>query len=189
MKCPLYCLIAIAVFMSIPVFAEQSSEFVGQPKFEEGEDFGYFIWKEGNTWKVRWTTFGRMRQFSGRVIANGGDIKSLQRIDVETERRIIRPGRTRRVVVGPKGKTRVVRGQQPIVEERVQDRIKKESDREISFTARTNDDIDGFNFKVEDNTETLRFVLEVGGRSRTDFVKIGAKKRRPEANPFVVILK
>ena len=184
----LYCLIAVAVFLSLPVWAEQSSEFSGQPKFKEGDDFGYFVWKEGDKWKVRWTTYGKMRHFSGRVVAKGGDIKSLDRIDVETERRIIRPGHRTRVVRGPMGKPRVVVRRPPIVEERRQDVIKKESDREITFTARTDDDIDGFNFKVKEDVRELRFILKVDGRSRVDFVKIGAQERRPKANPFIVFL-
>ncbi len=190
MRNPLFCFtIIIAFFVSLPAYAEQSSEFIGQPKFEEGEDFGYFVWKAGDTWKVRWTTFGSLRHFKGRVIAEAGDIKSLKRIDVETERRIIRPGYAPRVVRGPRGRPRVVAGRGPIVAEREQDRIEKETDHEIRFSSLTDDDIDGFDFKVTDDARALRFVLEVDGRSKADYVHVGAAARRPTANPFVVILK
>ena len=175
--------------MSLPVQAEKSSEFNGQPKFKEGENFGYYVWKAGDTWKVRWTTFASLRHFTGRVIADGGDIKSLKRIDVETERRIIRPGHVSRVVRGPRGRVRVVERRAPVVAEREQDRIEQETERLIRFSARTDDDIDGFDFKVHDDARQLRFVLEIDGVSRVDQVRIGPDAIRPAANPFVVILK
>lgn len=101
----------------------------------------------------------------------------------------MRPGHAPRVVRGPRGRTRVVAGRTPVVVEREQDRIEKESDREVRFSARTDDDIDGFDFKVEDDARELRFVLEIDGASRVDYVKIGPDARRPSSNPFAVILK
>jgi hypothetical protein len=183
------CLILIVVCICLPALcAEKSLELIGQPKFEQGESLGCYVWKAGDTWKVRWTTFGSMRHFTGHVVAEGGDIKSLKRIDVETERKIIRPGRAPRVVVGPKGRVRIVGGRGPVVAEREQDRIEKESDRLIRFSARTNDDIDGFDFKVDKDARELRFVLEIDGLSRVDYVRIGHDARRPSGNPFVVVL-
>ncbi|MGH9882239.1 MAG: hypothetical protein ACRD6N_12455, partial [Pyrinomonadaceae bacterium] len=71
----------------------QSEIFEGRPVFAEGADFGYFLWRDGNKWHVRWTTKGRLRVFSGYVESTGGKLKSLKRIDVEEERKVIAPGR------------------------------------------------------------------------------------------------
>ncbi|MBK8316127.1 MAG: hypothetical protein IPL01_19805 [Acidobacteria bacterium] len=73
------------------VFAQIES-FDGKPEFKEGTDMGYFIWHEGDTWKLRWTTMGQRRHFTGHVTAEDGELKSLKRIDVESERKVIRPG-------------------------------------------------------------------------------------------------
>ncbi len=182
-------LLFVALGLTLSVQAERASDFVGQPKFEEGEALGYYVWKSGDTWKVRWTTFGSLRHFTGRVAAEGGDLKSLKRIDVDTERKVIRPGHSPRVVVGPRGRARVVRGRGPVVAKRDQDRIEKETDRLIRFSARTDDDIDGFDFKVDDDIRELRFVLEIDGASKIDNVRIGPKAQRPSSNPLVVRFK
>jgi len=183
------CLFFIASGLTLSVHGERPSEFVGQPKFEEGEALGYYVWKSGDTWKVRWTTFGSLRHFTGRVTAEGGEIKSLKRIDVDTERKVIRPGYAPHVVRGPRGRAHVVRGRGPVIAEHEQDRIEKENDRLIRFSARTNDDIDGFDFKVDDAVRELRLVLEIDGASRIDYVRIGPNAHRPSSNPLVVLLK
>jgi hypothetical protein len=184
------CLIPMVACLCLPaVFAQQLSDFEGKPKFEQGEALGYFVWKEGDTWKVRWTTFGKMRNFKGRVTAEGGDIKSLKRIDVESERRIINPGYEPQVVVGRRGGVRVIGGRSPVVVERTQDKIEKESDRMIRFTALTDDDIDGFDFKVAKETRELKFSLLLDGVAQVNIIKIGPDARIPSSNPFVVVLK
>lgn len=163
--------------------------FNGRPTFKEGRDFGYYVWREGDTWHVRWTTLGAMRRFSGTVTADGGDLESLKRIDVETERRVIRPGRPPRVVVGPRGRARVAGGRPPLVATTEQDRIEKDGDDKIRFNARTDDDIDGFDFKVDDEVVRLRFALRIDGNSRPLDVEVGTGNRHPSGNPFVVSVK
>src|SRR4030095_213074 len=81
--------------------ATTAAQFEGRPQCKEGKAFGYFIWREGDTWKVRWTTFGAEKRFAGNVIVEGDELKSFKRIDVDEERRVIRPGRPTRVVRGP----------------------------------------------------------------------------------------
>ena len=36
----------------------QADMFEGQPTFSQGAELGYYIWKEGDKWKVRWTRWG-----------------------------------------------------------------------------------------------------------------------------------
>jgi hypothetical protein len=50
--------------------------FDGRPAFKEGKALGYFIWRDGDTWKLRWTTFGAEHRFTGRVVVEGGQIAS-----------------------------------------------------------------------------------------------------------------
>jgi hypothetical protein len=180
--------VMLFVFLAATLPAAEDVMFQGRPTFREGSDRSYFVWKDGNQWHVRWTTLGKMLRFSGSVIAEGGKLKSLDKIDVEKERDIIRPGGAR-VVVGPRGRVRGVVRRPAVVAEREQDKIDKEDDHTIRFVARTNDDIDGFDFKVDDSVKVLRFRLEIEGNSQASEVQAGRNNEHPRANPFVVNLR
>lgn len=170
--------------------ATLAARFDGKPQFKEGKAFGYFVWREGTTWKVRWTTFGAQKRFSGAVIVEGGLLQSFKRIDVDEERRIIRPGHGPSVVRGPRGAIRrVTPGRGPVVAEREEDHINQENEHEIRFSARTDDDIDGFDFKVGDRTDRIRFRLEIDGRMLADEIEIGARNIHPDEDPLVAVLR
>lgn len=186
-KCVTSALILLALAFS-PVVTAQSDIFEGKPAFAEGIDLGYYVWRDGQTWRVRWTTKGTLRSFSGSVTAEGGELKSLKRIDVEEERRVLYPGRAPRVVYGPRGRPHVRGGRAPVVVTRKQDKIEKSGDRRIVFNARTNDDIDGFDFKVDENVRSLRFVLEIDGQPRPQHVEVGRNNRKAPSIPLVVEL-
>ena len=67
-------LLCIAAIAPLPAMAAASvSMFDGRPAFSEGEGRGYYVWRDGDTWHVRWTTFGSVHHFSGSVVAEGGD--------------------------------------------------------------------------------------------------------------------
>ena len=186
--------IAVVLSMSGAAFtlhaATAVARFEGKPQFKEGKALGYFIWRDGDTWKVRWTTFGSQHRFTGNVIVEGGELKSFKRIDVDTERKVIRPGRAPRVVRGPRGRVRAVEpGRGAVVADRVEDHINQENEHEIRFTARTDDDIDGFDFKVGDRTDRIRFKLEIDGRMKSDDIEIGARNFHPEEDPLVAVMR
>src|SRR5690242_15190940 len=82
-------LLGLWLVLVAPTAAAQTELFEGKPEFKEGTDMGYYIWREGDTWKLRWTTTGALRHFTGHVTAEGGELKSLKRIDVETERKVL----------------------------------------------------------------------------------------------------
>lgn len=171
---------------SVPALAEVRAErLAGRPVFSEGEALGYFVWRDGDTWKVRWTTFGADHRFTGRVMVVGGTIRSLKRVDADTERRVIRPGRPARV--GPRGRARPGRG--AVVATVQEDRIEQETERLIRFSTRTDDDIDGFDFKVSSATNRLQLVLEIDDRPRPEEVEIGRGNLRPNEHPLVVLLR
>lgn len=166
------------------------ARFDGQPTFSDGKALGYFVWKDGDTWKLRWTTFGAEHRFSGRISAEGGDIKSLKRIDVDTERKVIAPGRAPRVVRGPRGRVRArVGGRAPVVASREEDKIEQETEHVIRFVTRTDDDVDGLEFKVTGTTQLLRFVLEIDGVPRPAEVEVGRDNFKPNEIPLVVRLR
>lgn len=181
----------VLVGMSIPIGADVNADrFNGKPEFREGKDLGYFVWKDGDTWKLRWTTFGADHRFTGRVTAEGGELRSLKRIDVDTERKVIAPGRAPRVVRGPRGRVRGVTGGRPaVVASREEDKIEQETERVIRFATRTDDDIDGFDFKVTDGATLLRFVLEIDGKPRPAEVEVGRENFKPRENPLVAKLR
>jgi hypothetical protein len=177
----------LCLSVMIPLKAAPVSMFDGKPAFAEGEALSYYVWREGDTWNLRWTTFGAFHHFTGSVTAEGGKLESLKRVDVETERRVIAPGRPAHVVVGPRGRVRGVRGGTgPVVETRTQDHIDKEGDRRIVFNTRTNDDIDGFTFKVNKDVKVLRMALQIDGQPRPRMIQVGRNNTRVQADPIVV---
>jgi hypothetical protein len=182
----------VMVACSAPyVRAETAKDrFVGRPKFDEGKALGYFVWQDGNTWKVRWTTFGAERRFSGRVTVEGAEFKSLKRIDVDAERRVLVPGRPTRVVRGPRGRVRgVAPGRAPVVATREEDRIEQETEHVLRFVTRTDDDIDGFDFTLNNENGVLRFVLEIDGAPRPAEIEVGRNNFKPMEDPLIVRLK
>ena len=188
--------IAIAVLVfGFPIFTAgllaqtDASRFNGKPTFSEGDALGYFIWKDGDTWKLRWTTFGAEHRFTGRIAVEGGEIRSFKRIDVDTERKVIAPGRGRRVVRGPRGNARVVPGRPAVVAAREEDRIEQESERVIRFATLTDDDLDGCEFRVTDGTQTIRLVLEIDGVARPEEVEVGGANFKPNQNPLLIRLR
>jgi hypothetical protein len=181
-------LLFISMLGLLPSVMAQAEIFEGKPTFAEGTDLGYYIWRDGDTWRIRWTTRGQVRRFSGSVVSEGGELKSLKRIDLETERRVLYPGRAPRVVYGPRGRARVGRGRAPVIVEREQDKIEKDGDKRIVFFARTDDDIDGFDFKADKDVRLLRFVLEIDGKQVPQRVEIGRNNRRAQNLPLMVRL-
>lgn len=177
------------LMLHVPGAQAQVAQFNGKPDFSKGSELGYFIWRDGDTWKVRWTTTGAMRAFSGVVTAEGGELRSLNRIDVETERRIIRPGHAPRITVGPRGRVHARGGRPAVIAKREQDHITKDGDRRIRFHARTDDDIDGFDFKVDGNVTALRFNLEIDGKGLPRYVEVGKDNQHPPNVPFAVQLR
>ncbi|HKG23481.1 MAG TPA: hypothetical protein VKC34_16395 [Blastocatellia bacterium] len=181
-------LLLVSMLGLSPSALAQADRFDGKPAFAEGADLGYYVWRDGDTWHVRWTTRGQMRRFSGSVAAEGGELKSLKRIDLESERRVLYPGRAPRVVYGPRGRAHVRGGRAPVVVERNQDKVEKDGDRRIVFLARTDDDIDGFDFKVTDEVNVLRFMLEIDGKQMPNLVEMGKNNQRAQNMPLLVRL-
>jgi hypothetical protein len=183
-------LILVLLFASSSLLAQTLSvgSFDGKPKFKEDDELSYYVWREGSRWHVRWTTWGGMRLFTGNVMSEGGEVKDLKRVDVETERRVIRPGRPGGVWRGPRGRLHAAPGRAPVVVSREQDRIEREDDHRIRFVARTND-VDGFDFTVDDQVKLLRFVLEIDGRVALAEVEAGKGNQEIPRVPFVVQIK
>ena len=189
--CALSGFAVIMVLFGHTAFAQTNvARFEGEPKFDEGKALGYFIWKDGDTWKLRWTTFGGEHVFSGRIAIEGGEFKSMKRIDVDEERKVIRPGRAPHVVRGPRGRVvGTTGGRAPVVATREEDHIVQETEQLIRFNTRTNDDMDGVNFKVSDDTRVIRFNLEIGGEPRPREVEVGKNNFKPLENPVIVRLR
>jgi hypothetical protein len=172
-----------------PRAVAQTAMYEGRPAFAEGVDLGYYIWKDADKWNVRWTTKGAMRRFTGAVEADAGELESLKRIDVESESKVLYPGRARHVVVGPRGRARVTRGRAPVVVTKDQDKIEKDGDRRIVFNALTNADIDGFSFKVDGEPTELRFFLQIDGNPARNLIEVGKDNAKPQGPPVVIRLK
>jgi hypothetical protein len=164
--------------------------FDGKPEFKEGKALGYFIWRDGDTWKLRWMTFGAAHKFAGRVVVEGGEIESFKRIDPDKERQLIRPGKPGAVVRGPRGRAVGVRpGRAPVVAEKNEDRIEQESETIVRWLTNTNDDLDGVDIKVTRSTRLLRFNLLIDGEARPQEVEIGRNNVKASESPVRALLR
>jgi len=183
--------VALLATTSVSAVAQTAAvRFDGRPEFKEGKAMGYFLWRDGDTWKLRWTTFGAQHRFSGRVVVEGGQIASFKRIDVDEERKVIRPGYSPRVVRGPRGRVRTVRpGRAPVVAERTEDKIEQEDERTLQWLTETDDDVDGIDFKVTEPSVVIRFNLLIDGDPRPAEVEVGKENFKPNENPVRARLK
>lgn len=164
------------------------ARFEGRPEFRAGFDRGYYVWSDGNQWHVRWTTQGKTQSFTGQVIADGGKLTDLDRVDLERESRLVRTGSHPVLVRGRYGAVHAERRATTAVVTHEQDHVDKDGDRTIRFRARTDADIDGFDFEVDKYVRALRFVLEIDGQSRPVDVEVGRNNARVVGNPFTVTL-
>jgi hypothetical protein len=76
-----------------------------------------------------------------------------------------------------------------VVAARDEDHINQENEHEIRFAARTDDDIDGFDFKVDERTDRVRFRLEIDGRMQAEEIEIGARNVHPDEDPLIAVLR
>jgi len=182
-------LLIAAVLLRSSTALAQAAMYDGTPTFAEGADIGYYLWRDGGKWHVRWTTKGATHVFSGNIASVGGEMHKLKRVDPESEYRVLYPGRARQVYVGPRGRVRVAPGRAPVVASHEQDKVDKENDHLIVFTSRTTGDIDGFDFEVDDSTSELRFALEIGGKVVPNLIETGKNNSHPRRDPLVVRLK
>jgi hypothetical protein len=186
------CTAALALLAPARLIADVPvARVVGQPDFKGGKALGYFVWKDGDTWKVRWMTFGAEHRFSGRILLEGGgEITSMKRIDVDKERKVLAPGRTPKAVRGPRG--RVVGrtpGRGAVVATREEDKIEQETEQLIRFNTQTDEDVDGVDFKLSGNPRVVRFVLEIDGQPRPTEVEVGRDNFKPNEDPLEVRLR
>lgn len=59
----------------------------------------------------------------------------------------------------------------------------------LTFVARTDDDIDGVDFQVDDAARLVRFVLEIDGVARPAEIEIGKDNVKPKGHPVIVRLR
>ena len=157
----------------------QSSMFDGRPAFSQKVDLAYYVWREGDTWHVRWTTKGRMRTFTGSVSATGGELSSFKRIDVDSERKVMY-GRGMLLTITSTTSPARIGGRAPV--------FNTGADGQITFDARTENDIDGFDFKAED-VEQLQLDLQIDGSALPSRVAVGRKNEKASKLPLVFTLK
>jgi len=183
--------IPLAICLATTVRAQtQATQFDGRPTFKEGKALGYFIWRDGDTWKLRWMTFGAEHKFLGKIVVEGGDLVSFKRIDVDEERKVIRPGVRPGTVRGPRGRVIGTRpGRAPVVAEKTLDNIEQEDEQSLRWLTQTDDDIDGVDFKVSASATAIRFMLQIDGQPKPAEVEIGKENFKPNTLPLRALLK
>ena len=66
---------------------------------------------------------------------------------------------------------------------------RKDRENRIVFSARTDDDIDGFDFKADDHVTDLRFLLEIDGKQFPRLVVFGRDNQKATGIPLTVRLR
>jgi hypothetical protein len=186
--CVLLAFLGGGVAAAVDPAGEALVRSAGRPEVAAGERLGYWVWHEGDRWSVRWTTLGAMRSFAGSIEAEGGDLRNLDRVDVERRSQVVRSGRPGRSWVGPRGRVHVRPGVAPVVATHEQDKIDKDGDQRIVWDSKTDLDVDGFDFTVGRHVTGLRFTLRLDGRTWATDVALGKEGNAPAANPFRVDL-
>jgi hypothetical protein len=184
-------MVLLVILVSAAASAQTNeAQFAGRPEFSGGDALGYFVWKDGDTWKLRWTTFGAKHRFTGRITVEGGELRDFKRVDVDQERKVLAPGRPARVVRGPRGRAVGVQpGRGAVVATRTDDHIEQESEHLIVFNTETDDDLDGVDFKVTAAATLIRMNLQIDGQPRPAEVEVGRNNVKPNANPLVIRLR
>ena len=182
-------LILVIVMLAVPrAFAQKLEEFDGKPEFTEGLELGYYVWRDGDTWHIRWTTTGTKRHFTGLVLAEGGNLKSIKRVDLESDTLVVRR-RAPRTTIDRRGHPHTSAGGEPVVtRRRSQDKVEKDGNQRIRFDAHNDGDIDGFDFRVEKNVTALRFTMEINGKDAHKHVKVGKNNSKMLETPFTIKL-
>ena len=186
-------LITTLLLLGVPALVSgqtPAEQFDGRPTFKEGKALGYFIWRDGDTWKLRWMTFGAENKFMGRIVVEGGDLLSFKRVDVDEERKVIRPGVRPGTVRGPRGRVIGTRpGRAPVVAEKTLDNIEQQDEQTLQWLTQTDDDIDGVDFKVSKTATGIRFMLQINGEPKPAEVEIGKANFKPNQLPLRALLK
>ncbi|HXT68485.1 MAG TPA: hypothetical protein VN700_01940 [Vicinamibacterales bacterium] len=121
---------------------------------------------------------------------DAGSFTKFKRIDPDVERKVIAPGRTTRVVRGPRGRVVGTTGRTPaVVATKEEDVILQETERLIRFSTKTNDDADGLDFEISRDVTTVRFQLQIEGKPVPQEVELGKKNVKPNEMPLVIKVK
>lgn len=175
------------IILLVAVVQAGQLNYSGKPDFDPGDDQGYYIWKDGKEWKVRWTTYGGSHNFSGTIEVFGATVQDLDRVKLDEKTKVVGTTRQTRVVRDARGRRHVVSGRKPVVASRPEDRVWREDARTIKWTSANDGDVDGFDFKAQD-AEKIRFVLRMDGQTRRSDVTLGRSNDKPSSNPFTIDL-
>jgi hypothetical protein len=119
----------------------------------------FFLWREGDVWRVRTKAGEKGGEFSGTIRTVGGTVTRISNYSgLEGPRK----GNGKKADVGRLDGSR----------------------RTISFRLRTKGREDGFDFTVNPNTERLEFDLRVDGYGHRERILIGGKGKRPPGPTF-----
>jgi hypothetical protein len=93
-------------------------------------------------------------------------------------------------VRGPRGRpVGTVGGRPAVVASREEDRIEQETEQVIRWVTRTDDDVDGLDFRVTEGTAVIRILMEIDGVPRPAEVEVGRDNFKPNESPLVVRLR
>ena len=178
------------VALPAPILAQENVHD-GTPAFSASRPIAYYVWRDGGTWHVRWTSLQRMRKFNGSVIAQDGALTALVRIDPEKELASRAPSSNKLpftiVREGPVG--RPPSPPPPSTKAMSRADIEMDGTNRITFDSQVDGGINGFDFTADESVTELAFVLEIANKSQPGMVFVGRKSEKPESLPLVIVLK
>ena len=180
---------AFAAMASIVLFGTSSDMYDGRPTIDRSHPTGYYLWRGGDQWHLRWVAIDHGRVFKGSVTAEGGGFGSMRQIDPSAEGRSYLSWVTHMTVtVGRANGSRISQaGPPPQSNDRTS--IQRNGVAQIIFDSRINDNISGFDFSADDSVAVLRFDLQVDGKARLEMLRIGRDNQAATEFPLVVNLK
>lgn len=178
-------LLALLCLCGSLAHAQTPVSLAGRPTFSQNDVPAYYIWRDGDHWHVRWSSFSWARNFAGSILADSSSLTNLRKVDPFSELGVMYPMRQKllRVVLDKDHPA----GFGP-VESSNRD-IRMKGKQTIRFSSRTEDSVDGFDFTTEDGVQTLTFDLKIEGKPAVGIVYVGSGNSTPDSLPLVVSLK
>lgn len=178
-------LLALLCFCGSVVRAQVPDVFAGRPAFSDKESPSYYVWHDGNRWHVRWSSLSRVRNFKGSVVADSGSLGDLRQADRANEFGAMYPNHPQllTVTVG-RPSPNDLSSATPF-----ESSVRMKGKQTITFSSKTSDSVDGFDFTPDDAVHTLTFDLMIEGKPAEAIIHLGSESSPPDSLPIVVALR
>ena len=155
----LLCVLAIA---TTPVISQDKKKDkvdpAGEPKgFKPGDVDRYAVWHDKKGWHLRTTTAKVKHHFQGSITVDGGTIEAAHSLRLEKEGKLADHWR-----------------------------LDMPGRQKLAFDFKTDEGVDGIDFKVSASAKTIHFNLLIDGKHQAKKILIGQDNDHPAQDPFTL---